>query len=273
MDLLVFDLDGTLLDAESKLSTFTRDTLAMLAKRGIAYTVATGRTLYEARDLLAGAGFGRPQIYKNGVVIFNPERDSYSHRYLLTHQEIEHVIAAIFKQNVRPFVFTLDEQDRHAVYHAPNMSTREQQLATMIEKKRGVPVLPLAQLPADCDITNISAISSPQQILAITELVADEPHLVAYCGPAMEGSGLYWLDVHHSDGSKGAAVNTLRQELGASRVICFGDGDNDLSMFASADESYAPQNAKPALKTSATAVIEHHDADGVARFIRERFDL
>ena len=52
MELIVFDLDGTLLDGASEISPYTRETLAMLAERGIAYTVATGRTLHGARELL-----------------------------------------------------------------------------------------------------------------------------------------------------------------------------------------------------------------------------
>ena len=58
-----------------------------------------------------------------------------------------------------------------------------------------------------------------------------------------------------------------------SRVICFGDSDNDLSMFEVADESYAPANANDDIKLAATAVIGHHDDEGIARFLRERFSL
>ena len=72
---------------------------------------------------------------------------------------------------------------------------------------------------------------------------------------------------------QGGAVEQLKRDLGFSRVICFGDSDNDLSMFAMADESYAPLNAKPALRGAATAVIGHHDEDGISHFLRERFEL
>jgi hydroxymethylpyrimidine pyrophosphatase-like HAD family hydrolase len=58
-----------------------------------------------------------------------------------------------------------------------------------------------------------------------------------------------------------------------TRVICFGDSDNDLSMFEVADESYAPANTTDAIKSAATAVIGHHDDEGIARFLRERFEL
>ena len=81
------------------------------------------------------------------------------------------------------------------------------------------------------------------------------------------------MDVHHRMASKGSAVQNLKKDLGASNVICFGDSDNDMSMFELADECYAPSNAKPAIKAAASAIIGHHDEDGIARFLRERFSL
>ena len=44
-------------------------------------------------------------------------------------------------------------------------------------------------------------------------------------------------------------------------------------MFALADESYAPENAKAEVKKAASAIVGHHDEDGIARFLRQRFDL
>jgi hydroxymethylpyrimidine pyrophosphatase-like HAD family hydrolase len=44
-------------------------------------------------------------------------------------------------------------------------------------------------------------------------------------------------------------------------------------MFEAADEGYAPANANDAIKCAATAVIGHHDEEGIARFLRERFSL
>jgi hydroxymethylpyrimidine pyrophosphatase-like HAD family hydrolase len=92
-------------------------------------------------------------------------------------------------------------------------------------------------------------------------------------GTAIEDDDLCWVDIHHRSGTKGDAVNCLKSELGLSRVICFGDSDNDLSMFACADEAYAPANAKAEVRAAAHAVIGHHDEDGIARFLRERFSL
>ena len=81
------------------------------------------------------------------------------------------------------------------------------------------------------------------------------------------------MDIHHCKANKGAAVSRLRRQLNASNIICFGDSDNDLSMFKIADECYAPGNAKAQIKEYATAVIGNNYEDGVALFLRERFSL
>ena len=273
MDLLVFDLDGTLLNRQSEISPYTQDTLRLLAERGIAYTVATGRTLHASRDVLAGHGFQLPQIYKNGVVIWQPDLEDYSHTAFLTQEEIQHVLEAVLAREVTPFVFTLEPGNRHAIYHPPVQNSVEEHLAQEFGKRSDVPVLPIAQLPANADITNISALGEPGAIDTIAAAILDEANLVAYCGTAIEGRGLKWIDIHHSDASKGGAVSRLKEELGVKRVVCFGDGENDLSMFQLADECYAPDNADAAVKTAASAVIGHHDEDGIARFLRERFEL
>lgn len=45
MELIVFELDGTLLDSGGSISDYMRDTLAALAHRRVAYTVANGRCI------------------------------------------------------------------------------------------------------------------------------------------------------------------------------------------------------------------------------------
>lgn len=273
MELIVFDLDGTLLDGQGKLSSLTRDTLAELAERGVAYTVATGRTLHAARGLLDGHGFRLPHVYKNGVMIWNPADNSYAHDNFLSLSEVEHVLRAVMAQDVTPFVFTFEPGNHHAIYHPPLQNDVEERLANEFLRRNEVAILPASQLPAAAEITNISALGPGPAIDAIEVLIEHEPHLVAYAGDAWEGNGWRWIDIHHSEASKGAAVDTLRDQLKARKVVCFGDSYNDLSMFERADEAYAPANAAEPVLAAASSVIGHHDEDGVARFLRQRFGL
>jgi Cof subfamily protein (haloacid dehalogenase superfamily) len=273
MELIVFDLDGTLLDERGKISTFTAGTLASLAERGIAYTVATGRSLHASKDILSAHGFRLPHVLKNGVMVWDPQTDDTRWQNCLTLDEIEHVMTEMLKQKVSPFVSTIEPGNRHGIYHPPIQHSIEKGLADYYANSDGLHVLPLSDLPADADIVSISAIGHSASIRHVEKVIAPEPHLLAYAAPALEGGDWRWIDIHHIEATKGGAVLSLKRELGVSRVVCFGDGTNDLSMFEAADEAYAPGNAEAEVKAAATAVIGHHDEDGIAAFLRERFDL
>ncbi len=273
MELVVFDLDGTLLNRASEISDYTSETLKLLSEREIAYTVATGRTLHGARAVLEGHRFELPQAYKNGVMIWHPEQRRFSSDAMLTHDELESILRACIGEGVTPFVFTLERNHESAVYHPPLQTNIERELLKNFGTEEHLDIRPLDELPADANITHVNSIGDGDAIKAVLRSVNDEPHLVAYSGIALEGKAWRWLDVHHSDASKGGAIKTLKELLGLERVICFGDSDNDLSMFEAADESYAPANANDRIRSAATAVIGHHDEEGIARFLRERFEL
>ena len=273
MELVVFDLDGTLLNSESEISDYTSETLKLLTEKDIAYTVATGRTLHGARAILDGHSFQLPQAYKNGVMIWNPETRQYSSGPTLTPDELNNIVSACIRERVTPFVFTLDEDQASTVYHTPLLSDIERELVRANSVEEHDRTCPLDDLPADAIVTHVNAIGASDAINAVIRSVDEEPHLVAYSGVASEGQQWRWLDVHHSDASKGGAIEAMKALLGIERVICFGDSDNDLSMFATADESYAPANANERIKSAATAVIGHHDEEGIALFLRQRFAL
>ncbi len=273
MDLIVFDLDGTLLNRESRISAFTAETLKLLEKQEIAYTVATGRTRNGARTVLEGHRFPLPQAYKNGVVIWHPEAENYTSVALLTPDELHAVVAACEANGLTPFVFTLDTEGHSRVYHTPVTSKVEQGLLESIGIDERLTAHDLSELPEDAEVTHINAVGAPDPVLAVYHAVESESHLVAYTGVALEGHEWRWLDVHHSDASKGGAIVTLKELAGLERLLVFGDSDNDLSMFAAADESFAPSNANERIRSNATEVIGHHDEDGVAKYLRERFDL
>lgn len=272
MDLIFFDLDGTLLNSQSQISDFTRETLALLRKNDIAYTVATGRTMLSASAIIAEHSFLLPHIYNNGVTVFNPQDNSLRLENLVNPKELEFIISLAQEQEITPFVNVIAGTS-HEVYHPPARHPIEHDLLSKYFKRTDAVLLPLSQLSLTDNITNISMIGDSATIHSLWDRVNKVDTLVAYSGPAIEGNNFSWMDIHHRAASKGGAVKQLKQQLGATNIICFGDGDNDLSMFELADESYAPDNAKQAIKQAASEVIGHHNEDGIARFLRQRFSL
>ena len=272
MDLVFFDLDGTLLDGSSSLSPFTIETLQKMDANGIAYTVATGRTMLSARPILEGQFLSLPHIYNNGVTLWDPKQQRVEFENLLTENEIDVILAMALAHGITPFVNTV-EAHHHVIYHSPPQHPIEEELITKYFARSAATLMPLDALAHDRPVTNISMIGENSHIKTMWEQLNQHPHLIAYSGPAHEGQEYSWMDVHHCLANKGAAVQKLRDELGATNVLCFGDSDNDLSMFDIADECYAPDNAKDFIKDKATKVIGHNHDDGVAKFLCERFGL
>ena len=81
----------------------------------------------------------------------------------------------------------------------------------------------------------------------------------------------WWLEILPKKATKAHAILQLKEYLNCDKVVVFGDGLNDLSMFEIADESYAVENACRELKEKATGVIGHHDQESVAQYLKENY--
>ncbi|MGB1311839.1 MAG: HAD family hydrolase [Leucothrix sp.] len=272
-ELLVFDLDGTLLNAKQQITDYTSETLRLLQANDIAYTLATGRTIHAAHHCIVGNDFPLLHAYNNGVSIWNPVSNEYLHHNHLSHDEIDTVLKAFSHQPITPFIYTVEPDGSHAVYHAsPETDVCRKYIDKFVDQI-GIPRKPLQTLHPGAQITNINALGLEPQVAEICEAVRAESHLVVYTGGDMYKQGFHWLDIHHVDANKGGAVTMLKAELGMDKVICFGDSDNDSSMFEIADEAYATANALDEVKALSTDIIGHHDEDGVAKFLRAYYAL
>jgi hypothetical protein len=272
MHLICLDLDGTLLNNASEISSFTKETLLMLGDKNIAYTVATGRTMLSAQSIVAEHNFVLPHIYNNGVTVWDPKIKQLTLENILCRAEISVIVNLALAQEITPFVNVIDNH-RHFIFHTETRHDVERKLVQKYFSNANAKLLPLDALPDNSQVTNISMIGDADTIHAMWQAFNAHENLIAYSGPALEGQGFRWMDVHHRLANKGTAVTTLKKQLGATNVICFGDSDNDLSMFALANESYAPENAAAEIRKSASAVIGHNHKDGIAHFLRERFSL
>ena len=73
---------------------------------------------------------------------------------------------------------------------------------------------------------------------------------------------------------KGTGVSTAVAHYGATSSIyltCFGDGENDLALFAPADFRVAMSNSVPALREIADVVTEAPGGLGVEEYLRKRY--
>ena len=79
------------------------------------------------------------------------------------------------------------------------------------------------------------------------------------------------LEAYSSEASKANGIKYLSKYINYKNVICFGDNLNDIPMFELANEAYATANATEEVKKIATGVIGSCEEEGVAEFLKERF--
>ena len=81
------------------------------------------------------------------------------------------------------------------------------------------------------------------------------------------------MDINKKGVSKGKAISYLYDYLKISGedAICFGDSDNDISMFHVVGKRVAVKNASCGIKENADIVIDSVWEDGVFRYIEDVF--
>lgn len=273
MDLLVFDLDGTLLNKQQRLSAKTIQVLERLSLVGVYYTIATGRTHQATAPCISGHAFPIWQIYKNGVQWWHPIQRIYRHEGILNFAMIKGTIKTFAEHQVTPFIFCIAPSGKQSVFFPPLADQYAHQVYNELSEHAEIELKPLSELPHDAQITNISALGHPTTLADIVNRHDDHEQLIAYSGGGIYQPHIHWIDIHHNSASKGSAITALKTELSACNLIVFGDGDNDLPMFRVADESYATGNASDIIKERATGIIGHHNEDGVAEFLLRRYGL
>lgn len=270
-ELLVFDLDGTLLDPFEKLSVVTRKALSELDRLGINWTIATGRMPHGARESLPDVHFNHPQVYKNGVLLWDLNADKIISKMPMDQAEVIEVCTRLHQHGINPWINTIDQEDIIGAIIAGVSTPREQKWVDFLNSKD----ITVQQQPDYSDIRdhvlNIFAATDNPAVLGMAEALADLPGVAVFAGHDMYHSGGYWMDIHHAGGTKGDAVKIIQKQLGARKMICFGDSDNDLSMFHLADESYAMGQGLDELKAIATATIGSNADDGIAHFLAARY--
>lgn len=76
--------------------------------------------------------------------------------------------------------------------------------------------------------------------------------------------GEYWLEIMPHNATNAMGVKRLKKTTVCEKVICFGDGINDIFMFKIVDDAYAVENADLELKQISTGIIGSNNEDGAA---------
>lgn len=250
--LIVSDLDGTILPRSGRLGQRTRAAIAAARRRGIHFTLATGRLFHAALPAAAELGLELPIICCDGALIENPADGEILRELLLPPETAQEAFAQLFFYADEIFLLAKD-----LIYAAPEADE------TLIAPwgSRIVRFDPTEALP-----TGIQAMVAFGQ----AELLAQAANLLAESSPVLQAtliderrSGLTPLVIRPEGADKGSALEQMREMLGLERdeIMAFGDWPNDLPMFSRAGHSVAPRDAHPAVRRAVDRVSAYTCAE------------
>lgn len=274
--LYVSDLDGTLLRDDASISPFSRRLMADLIERGLLFTVASARSLVSIRETIDDLPLRLPVIEFNGAYISDYATGRHLATFALEPTAARAVLDCLRERGVSPFVSCHDgQQDRNFYETAANEA-----MAWYIRNRqeaRDTRLHPIDAIERALEHPVVSmTMMGDQETLAPVEsalhAVADG-QIITHFYENKYDPGHWWLSVHPGQSDKGRAIAWLldHQDIMPDEVVVFGDHDNDVAMFKTADRAYATANATEGLKACATAVIGPNSADSVARHIAAEF--
>lgn len=269
-EIYVSDLDGTLLDTHARLPLEVREALNRLISQGLRFTVATARSFASARAILDGLELGLPMLTYNGSFLVEPANGRIVSAELFRPEQVCKAREVFEQEGLWPLVYAL-RGGQERVSRLPG--TENAGVRAYLASRPGDKRMREANGEDDLyggDVFYFNVIGTREELSAAADSFAAMDGFACTFQRELYGDGEYWLEVMPAGATKAGGVRRLRELLGG-RIVCFGDGMNDMPMFRAADESYAVANAAEDLKRCATGVIGANTEGGVVRFLQERF--
>ena len=267
--LWVTDMDGTLLGPDG-LGAESRALLTKALEAGVDFTVATARSPRTARQALDGLPIRLPMIAYGGATAVDADGRHLWWEHF-DARALHPLIGASLAAGVTPLVFWLQGgEDRISWVRGAETAGVDAFLEARPGDRRFAPVDGWDEI--DHETAFFVSIVGEYPVLRRLSRMIRAISWGLGCSLALQrddDGGLAVLDVTAAEATKGTAVRRLAEEGGFGRVVAFGDGANDLPMFAEADESYAVAGASDEVRAAATGVLGAGD-DAVARFIDQR---
>jgi Cof subfamily protein (haloacid dehalogenase superfamily) len=268
-DLVILDLDGTILDlyhAEA-ISPAVRSAIAAVQNLGIPVTIGTGRTLAYLRQHLAHLlDLRTPAVTTQGAVIGEPQTGRVLHEVTMPIAAARRVAAWVERER-ETTVFYFNEPDGETRLYQ-NIEAVDPQNRRFHDHVFGSPRLLVSSF--------LPRLSEPNAHPPLKFIIDNDPQLGRDLTPLLQrefGAELYITRTHPRlvEGTalgvdKGTGVLALCRLLGIdpARVLAIGDNDNDIPMLEVVGYAVAMGNATPGVKAVADWIAPPIDEDGAA---------
>jgi hypothetical protein len=241
-----------------------------LMKRGHIFTVATGRIFQSAKYISGNFGDNVPLIASNGSVY-----DTGDGKLHKSHFD-EDLAAEMFRM-AKDFGVTLSYFTHDTVFS----STISGALITKLIYNKGVPreYRVRTLLAANESVIRKNSDSIVNGIVVSKNnpgrLTAMRNELEKLSGVTIQSSGRDNIELIPGKVDKSYAVKALAEHFSIHQkdVICFGDGENDVTMLRYAGLGFAMENASDLVKNAADGIAPPNHESGIGLKLMELFGM
>lgn len=286
---IVMDMDGTLLNSENKITPLTKEVLMDLEKKGVELILASGRSytrlMSYAKDLEMDKYNGQ-LLEVDGIAVYDlkPMKRNVLHRMDAKdiHQVFDYLIGkpceamACFDDglydHIPEFLIPIKKKLREEMNVDEDFPWTAGPWGWLQDLRKGYPKITYVKSADEIKgkINKIQIMVDEDQIQPLFE------DLTAKFGDEFEifRTTPRQLEILPKGFSKGQTLKKIIAEKGwdPNKVIVFGDGENDVSLFEAVPNSFAMENAMDYVKEKSRYIAGNHDEDGiVSGLIREGF--
>lgn len=275
--LAAFDMDGTLLNKDSKMTQATREACLELRAQGCKLVLSTGRTYASAQMPIDSFPFDG-YVCSNGAMVLEAD-GTLVRKHLLPPQMVAGAIR-VLRQEVMYYELHdiasnrwMIQEDRGRLETLLAQSTDVEEIAfrnyAFYKLTR---TIPLQEMLDKLEAKQVEIVklfiwhSDPQRLEWVREQLGAWSDSVT-----ITSSGRHNVEVLPMHVSKWEGLRYFCEKWGIApeQVIAFGDAENDREALSQAGCAVVMENASPEIKELADFIAPHHHEDGVARFLRQ----
>lgn len=259
MDLIVTDLDGTLLDVNHMCSDNTAKKLKELKEReGFILALNTGRFLETIKHVTSNiTDLIDYTVAQNGTIIYNKQGE------IVFDKKINNALLKYVFDNHVEKLTELMVCDENGATCFLNDKEHLERVA-----KRGIYFDSSTVEDFKTDFNKLMMIGTAENLKIISDDITKRFDLDAYT------PGSEFMEFSAKGFDKGNAVKILDDLVKPDNVLAFGDADNDLGMLSiKGYHTVCMKNGNDNLKVVATAVTKYDNTEeGVVRYLENHYN-
>lgn len=260
--MIVLDLDGTLLNNESRLEMENAKALRSVMKNGKKIALCSSRSFDEMSDIMAELYRGNRDQYcigYGGACVFDTKGN-----VIVTAPAIEREDARILIENAKEKGIHIHGYDRNRLCYWKYTKAFEGFLK--FARLEDIPIVHLAYEEfLEKDYLKLMCLGE----MSLLETYRKEMSRIAGMSFSNPSGQQGYLDICEKSISKRTGVSLLCEYLGIEReeCICVGDGENDISMLQYAGLGIAVKNAGGKVKNAADYVLPYTNEENAICYL------